>query len=175
MNKNDLKLYHCKTIREIRWNTALYNSVINSVYTVDGLRIRTGSDTEFVYCVDGVYDGVMRCCISPSFTYGFAVYIILTISGCEMWRCRCLAWSQWLVGLNCILDTFGTTWCDIPNHISITMQHAGCHGNFQIVYTKQCRHNLLSPSLQMCGNVLMDYFTTIFITPYRANLLNLII
>ena len=47
---------HSKTICEIRKDTALYNSVINSIY-----------------CVDGVYDGVIRCCIFPYFTDGFAV------------------------------------------------------------------------------------------------------
>ena len=60
---------HCKTILcEIRRDTALYNSVINSVYTVDELCIQTSSDTKFVYCVDGVYDKVIQCCIFPYFT-----------------------------------------------------------------------------------------------------------
>ena len=64
---------HSKTICEIWRDTTPYNSIINSIYTVDKLRIQTGSDTESVFCVDGVYDGVIRCCISPYFTYGFAV------------------------------------------------------------------------------------------------------
>ena len=51
-------------ICEIRRDTAPYNSVINSVYTVDGVCIRTGSVTEFIYCVDRVYDGAVSLHIS---------------------------------------------------------------------------------------------------------------
>ena len=47
--------------------------VINSIYTVDGLRIWTGLDMESVYCVDRVYDRVIWCCIFPYFTDGFGV------------------------------------------------------------------------------------------------------
>ena len=77
---NQSSHWHCKTIRERRWNTAPYNSVINSVYTVDELRIQTGSDMESVCCVDGVCDGVIQCCISLSFTYGFAVWFIIKLT-----------------------------------------------------------------------------------------------
>ena len=35
-----------------------------SVYTVDWICIRTGSDTESIYCVDGVYNGAVSLHIS---------------------------------------------------------------------------------------------------------------
>ena len=50
-------VYHSKAVCEIQRDTALYNSI---------------------YTVDGVYEGVMRCCISPYFTYGFAVCSVAT-------------------------------------------------------------------------------------------------